>query len=42
MRKSDIKCLFLSAFEPRDDFLGRGDEAECARKIIRRAEPEHA
>src|SRR4029453_3085970 len=37
-RKSHVKNLFLSAFESRDDFLGRNDEPKRSREIIRRAE----
>src|SRR5205814_5279892 len=40
--KSDVKCPFLSAFESRNNFLRRSDEAERTSKIIRRAEREHA
>src|SRR5215211_5196964 len=41
-RKPHVKDLFLSTFEPRDDFLGRGDEAECPREIIGCAKRENA
>ena len=41
IRKSDIKCPFPSAFESRNNFLGRSDEPERTSKVIRRAEREH-
>src|SRR5438105_8642727 len=34
-RQSHVKELFLSAFESSDDFLGRSDEPERSRKVIR-------
>jgi hypothetical protein len=37
-RESHVKNLFLSAFESRDDFLGRNDEPKRSREIIRRAQ----
>src|SRR5438128_10068388 len=33
-RQSHVKDPFLSAFESRDDFLGRGDESQRSREIV--------
>jgi hypothetical protein len=40
--KSDVKRSLLSAFKSRNDFLGRSDEAECARQVIGRPKRENA
>jgi len=42
MCESNIKCPFLSAFEPRNYFFGRDDKAKRAGQIIGRAERQHA
>ena len=39
---SYVKNLFPSAFEPRDNLLGRSDEAERSREIIRCAQRKNA
>src|SRR6266550_1989748 len=36
--ESNVKGAFLSAFEPGNDFLGRGDKAKGARQIVGRPE----
>jgi hypothetical protein len=39
--ESNVKGAFLSAFEPGNDFLGRGDKAKGARQIVGRPEREN-
>src|SRR6266404_3830475 len=39
---ADVKGTLLSAFQSRDDFLRRSEEAQAARQIIRRAQRENA
>src|ERR1044072_5483606 len=41
-RESHVENLFLSAFESRDDFLGRSDKPKRARQIIGCAQRKNA